>query len=186
MDRACAIAFVTLWGSVATLADTSPEIGQLLREPASMLDVGLYRLRDSLNTFVTKAFRPSNSGIMPAVTVRTSYDTKHDQIHILLVVPMPPPFLRRSKPRETCGQLVELVQRWMESERGWTDLFTHAGYTANEKKDAALMEQLPRLVVIEARVDAAVSATNEHIVLSCSGTLSSPVISYTYPPPAAP
>lgn len=182
MDRPYAIALLALWGSVATPAATSPEIGQLMREPASMLDMGLYRLRDSLSSFVNSAAQASTVGTMPAVTVQTSYDPGRNQIRILLEVPAPPAYLRRNKPTETCRQLVERVRTWMTADSGWTELFTHPGYATDEKRDAALREKLPGLVLIEARVDTAVSAPNRDIVHSCSGTLTSPVISYTSPP----
>jgi hypothetical protein len=177
MNKPCAAAIVWLSVSITAIAAPSPEIRYLIREPASMLDLGLYKLRDAVSALVNDDSRLSGMGLKPPINVQTTYNFERNQIHIFVGAPLPPSYLIQSKPRETCGQLIRLIQTWMNSDGKWAQVFMHSGYTANERADAALKAKLPGMIVIDAAVSSDFTAKTE----SCSGTLANPEVTYSLP-----
>jgi hypothetical protein len=143
MNRLCAAAIVWLSVSIAAIAGSSPQIKYLIREPASMLDWGLYKLRDTVNALINDDSRLSGIGLKPPINVQTTYDFERNRIHIFVSAPLPPSYLIQSKPRETCGQLVRLVQTWMSSDGKWTQSFGHSGYTATHGPIQSLKRNRP-------------------------------------------
>lgn len=177
MNKSCAVAIVWLSACITAIAAPSPEIRYLIRQPASMLDLGLYKLRDTVSALVNDDSRLSGIGLKPPIAVQTDYDFERNEIHIYIGAPLPPSYLMQSKPRDTCGQLVRLVQTWMISDRKWIQSFTHSGYTASKGADAAVKAKLPGMIVIDAVVGSDFTAKTE----SCSGTLANPEVTYALP-----
>ena len=174
---AAAAAIAGLSASITAIAGPSPEMQYLIHEPASMLDLGLLKLRDAVTALVNDDPRLSALGLKPPLNVDTSYNLERNQIHIFIGAPLPPSYLIQNKPRETCGQLIRLLQTWMNSDAKWTQSFTHSGYAANARVDSAIKAKLPGTIVINAAVGPDSNGKTE----SCSGTLSSPEITYSLP-----
>jgi len=156
-------------------ANPSPEIAYLTREPASMLDVGLDRLRDSILTVLGNNL--DGVGVKSLPSVDTTYDYARDQIQIIVSATTA---RAAPSPKEICRRLVSIVKLWMNSTTVWTDGFTHAGYTENGQEDAAVKSKLPSLIVINGAVLPDKPPTLITPVGFCSVTLSTPV-SYTGP-----
>jgi hypothetical protein len=162
-----ALALFALCGTA--LADPSPEIQHLAHEPASMLDVGLIRLSDSLRTLLEHNLH--DLGLKEIPSVISTYDFERNQIAIFVTAAAP----AWPAPKETCRQIVKGVQTWMNSSTTWEDGFTHAGYTKNSQEDAAVKAKLPSLILITGAV---MSEKPERIVSGssfCSATLFSGV-----------
>ena len=174
IKSAAGASLLLLLGGTA-LADPSPEIKYLTNEPASMLDVGLIRLRDSLEQLLR--FNQQDLGLKKLPSVIPEYDFERNQISIF-VSAAEPDF---PSPKETCRALVMGVQTWMNASAVWQDGFTHSGYTKNSAQDAAAKAKLPSLVVIQGFVTAEKRGLAG--VATCSATLNSPV-TYTEPPGA--
>jgi hypothetical protein len=177
MNKPYAAVIACLSVSITAIAGQSPEIRYLIHEPASMLDLGLYKLRDAVSALVNDPSRLSGIGLKPPINVQATYDVERNQIHIFAGAPLPPSYLIRSKPRELCGQLVGLVRTWMISDRKWIQSFRHSGYTASKQADTAVEANLPGMIVIDAAVGSDVPAKTE----SCSSTLANPEVSYARP-----
>ena len=154
---------------ITAAADPSPEIRYLTREPASMLDVGLDRLRDSIEGLLR--FNEHDLGLKMLPSVHTTYDFERNQIEIIVTASQPD----FPTPRDTCRALVEGVQTWMNSTKAWEAGFTHSGYTQNSQEDAAVASKLPSLVVINGVV---ISEKPERMLADsamCSATMFSGV-----------
>jgi hypothetical protein len=172
---AAALAFLFFAANVS--ADPSPEINYLIREPATMLDLGLYKLQGSIDEIVD--YNLTNIGIKPPVSVNAIYDFARNQIHVMLFVAQTVP-----DAKVTCGRLVTTVQTWMNSTTVWAEDFTHSGYTGHEQADAAMKAKLPSLIVIDATVTSDLVQNLPAMrtaSASCSGTLSTPGVTYTGP-----
>jgi hypothetical protein len=178
MSKSYAAAIVCLTISVQSLAAPGPEIKYLIHEPASMLDVGLVRLRAAASNTVTS--RLATIGLKPPVIVETTYNYEHNQIHVVLLAAE-----AVADPKEVCRRLVTTVQAWMNSSPVWAEGFAHSGYTTNEEQDAAVRAALPGMIVIDAKVfgDPALSAghTPQSPAL-CSGTLRTSDVSFSAAP----
>jgi hypothetical protein len=161
---------------LAAQADPSSATKDLMHEPASMLDLGLYKLEGNVNELIQESL-PS-LGITAPVHVRAIYAFGPDQIQVVLAVAQTVP-----DAKETCRRLVTTVQSWMHSSPVWTEDFMHSGYTEHQQRDEALKAKLAEMILIEARVIpnpvSANSSAMRAASASCSGTLGTAGVTYT-------
>lgn len=160
-----ALALVALCGIAS--ADPSPEIKYLMHEPATMLDVGLDRLRGSLQTILDFNLHDLGLKILPSVI--PIYDFDRNQIDVLISISEPD----FPAPKETCRQVVKGVQKWMSATTVWTAGFMHSGYTLHSQADEAVKAKLPSLIEITATVSSEKRGVSGFVV--CSATLTTGV-----------
>ncbi len=178
-DAGCAIIGLLLWGSA--VADPTPEVARLMREPISMLDWGLDHM--SLMLTQTAEHRLKDYGItsssdMAYVVAQYDYSANRIKVRetfgpgVLLAVPA----------KDACRKVLIGLREDLGYTEGnpqpltvWTEFFRHAGFSTDSKADAELSVELPKMVSIEVLF----IKPGGLRVVHCSGNLTDRAISFT-------